>query len=72
MQHAIAELFGVSRSFVEKLLQRRRLTGEGAALPHGSGRRPLCEKMQAPRLQRGQAIRAARHFPPADSAGSVI
>lgn len=43
-QRAIAELFGVSRSFVEKLLQRRRLTGEVAALPHGGGRRPLCDK----------------------------
>ncbi len=34
-QRAIAELFGVSRSFVEKLLARRRLTDEIAPLPHG-------------------------------------
>ena len=41
-QRAIAELFGVSRSFVEKLLARRRSTGEIAALPHGGGRKPHC------------------------------
>lgn len=41
-QRAIAELFGVSRSFVEKLLARRRLTGEIAPLPHGGGRQPHC------------------------------
>lgn len=45
-QRAIAELFGVSRSFVEKLLRRRRLTGEVAALPHGGGRKPLCGKKE--------------------------
>jgi len=45
-QRAIAELFGVSRSFVEKLLQRRRLTGEVAPLPHGGGRKPLCDKKE--------------------------
>ena len=43
-QRAISERFGVSRSFVEKLLQRRRLTGEVAALPRGGGRKPLCGK----------------------------
>lgn len=42
-QRAIAELFGVSRSFVEKLLARRRLTGEIGALPHGGGRQPHCK-----------------------------
>lgn len=45
-QRAIAELFGVSRSFVGKLLARRRATGEVAPLPHGDGRlrilRVLC------------------------------
>ena len=45
-QRAIAELFGVSRSFVEKLLHRRRTTGEIAALPHGGGRRPLCQEKE--------------------------
>jgi transposase len=42
-QRAIAELFGVSRSFVEKLLARRRSTGEIAPLPHGGGRQPHCK-----------------------------
>ncbi len=42
-QRAIAELFGVSRSFVEKLLARRRSTGQIAPLPHGGGRRPNCD-----------------------------
>lgn len=41
-QRAIAELFGVSRSFVEKLLARRRTTGDIDSLPHGGGRRPAC------------------------------
>jgi transposase len=45
-QRVIAELFGVSRSFVEKLLQRRRNTGEIAALPHGGGRQPLCREQE--------------------------
>ncbi len=36
-QRQIAETFGVSRSFVEKLLHRRRTTGEIAPLPHGGG-----------------------------------
>jgi transposase len=51
-QRAIAELFGVSRSFVEKLLQRRRLTGEVAALPHGGGRRPVCDKKERELVRR--------------------
>ena len=42
-QRALAVLFGVSRSFVEKLLQRRRTTGEIAPRPHGGGRRPSCD-----------------------------
>jgi len=42
-QRHIAELFGVSKSFVEKLLRRRRTTGQTAALPHGGGRKPVCD-----------------------------
>ena len=42
-QRTMAGLFGVSRSFVEKLLARRRTTGEIAALPHGGGRQPHCD-----------------------------
>jgi transposase len=45
-QRAIAELFGVSRSFVEKLLHRRRTTGDIAALPHGGGRTALCQQKE--------------------------
>ena len=42
-QRAIAALFGVSQSFVEKLLHRRRTTGAVAARPHGGGARPSCD-----------------------------
>lgn len=38
-QGAIAETFGVSRSFVEKLWRRWREQDNCAALPHGGGRR---------------------------------
>ena len=37
-QQDIADEFGVSLSFVEKLLRRWRTTGSSAALPHGGGR----------------------------------
>lgn len=39
-QHALADLFGVSLSFVEKLLRRHRLTGDLAPKPHAGGQRP--------------------------------
>ena len=42
-QRAIAALFGVSQSFVEKLLRRWRRTGAVAARPHGGGSRPRCD-----------------------------
>ncbi len=42
-QRQIAEIFGVSRSFVEKLLQRRRTTGDISPLPHGGGGKPLLD-----------------------------
>jgi transposase len=42
-QRAIASLFGVSQSFVEKLLQRRRATGDISPRPHAGGRRALCD-----------------------------
>ena len=45
-QRQIADLFGVSRSFVEKLLRRRRTTGDIAALPHGGGRTALCQQKE--------------------------
>src|ERR687888_1624879 len=37
-QRALADLFGVSRSFVEKLLRRHRSTGAVAPKPHAGGR----------------------------------
>jgi transposase len=37
-QREIAELFGVSESFITKLLRRWRATGSAAALPAGPGR----------------------------------
>jgi transposase len=41
---AIAALFGVSQSFVEKLLRRRRTSGDIAPRPHAGGRRALCDE----------------------------
>jgi len=42
-QRAMATLFGVSQSFVEKLLQRRRATGDISPRPHAGGRRAICD-----------------------------
>ena len=39
-QRALADLFGVSLSFVEKLLGRHRTTGNLAPKPHAGGQRP--------------------------------
>ncbi len=44
IQSDVAQSFGVSLSFVEKLLRRRRTTGDIAALPHGGGITPLLDK----------------------------
>lgn len=43
-QGQIADTFGVSRSFVEKLLHRRRTTGDISSLPHGGGVRRACDE----------------------------
>jgi transposase len=43
-QRALAALFGVSRAFVEKLVQRRRRTGQVAPRPHAGGRKPSCDQ----------------------------
>lgn len=71
-QRAIAELFGVSRSFVEKLLARRRSTGEITALPHGGGRQPHCAPRDialsaaaSQRATRCDALRGVSQSPPA-------
>jgi transposase len=42
-QRAIAMLFGVSQSFVEKLLRRRRAIGDIRPRPHAGGRRAICD-----------------------------
>jgi transposase len=42
-QRAIAALFGVSPSFVEKLLRRRLATGDISPRPHAGGRRAICD-----------------------------
>ena len=42
-QRAIATLFGVSQSFAEKLLRRRRATGDIRPCPHAGGRRARCD-----------------------------
>jgi transposase len=42
-QRAIATLFGVSQSFVEKLRRRRRETGDISPRPHAGGRRAICD-----------------------------
>lgn len=42
-QRAVAVLFGVSQSFVEKLLRRRRDTGDIAPRPHAGGRQASCD-----------------------------
>jgi transposase len=39
-QRALADIFGVSLSFVEKLLRRHRPTGAIAPKPHAGGQRP--------------------------------
>ena len=44
-----AERFGVSESFIRKLLRRRRDSGSLAPLPHGGGRRPALD-------ERGRAV----------------
>jgi transposase len=43
-QHAIAVLFGVSQSFMEKLLLQRRTTGEIAFRSHAGGRKASCDE----------------------------
>ena len=52
-QRQIAEIFGVSRSFVEKLLHRRRTTGDIAPLPHGGGGKSVLD---------GEALSLVRHL----------
>lgn len=51
-QREVAEVFGVSVSFVEKLFIRQRRSGQLAAKPHGGGRpsrldAAACEQLRA-------------------------
>ena len=48
----IGERFGVSVSWIRRLLQRRRETGSIAALPPNSGRKPKLNRRQMERLRR--------------------
>ena len=43
-QRSIARLFGVSQSFIEKLLRRRRRTGAIVPRPHAGGRHASCDE----------------------------
>ena len=51
-QGEVAALFGVSRTFVKKLLRQRRETGSCAPKPRGGGQRPKVE------AKKGEAVRA--------------
>ena len=51
-QRAIATLFGVSQSFVEKLLRRRRMSGDIAPRPHAGGRHASCNEAALGLLRR--------------------
>jgi transposase len=52
-QRALASLFAVSLSVVEKLLRRHRTTGELAPRPHAGGCAPTCD---------GAALARIRHL----------
>src|SRR5918998_1278254 len=50
-QRALADLFGVSLSFIEKLLGRPRTTGDIAPKPHAGGQRPSLDAAADARVQ---------------------
>jgi transposase len=50
-QRALADLFGVSLSCVEKLLRRHRTTGDIAPKPHAGGQRPSLDAAAHTRVQ---------------------
>ena len=52
-QRAIAALFGVSQSFVEKLLRRRRTGGAIAPRPHAGGPHPRWDAAALTRVRQG-------------------
>lgn len=51
-QAELAETFGVSRNWVEKLLRRWRETGSVAPKPHGGGRRAKISGKKEERLRK--------------------
>jgi transposase len=51
-QCALADLFGVSLSFVEKLLHRYRTTGDIAPKPHAGGQKPRLDAATAALVRR--------------------
>jgi transposase len=55
-QRALADLLGVSVSFVEKLLRRHRRTGDGAPKPHAGGHKRRLEAAAETMIQ--EAVRA--------------
>src|SRR5262245_37702670 len=55
-QRALADLFGVSVSFVEKLLRRHRSTGDVAPKPHAGGQQRRLERAAATVIH--EAVRA--------------
>ena len=74
-QGIVAQLFGVSRSFVEKLLRRRRCSGSGAPLPHAGGpgrklrdtgavlRRAVARQPEVRLAELGERVAAKRRGP---------
>jgi transposase len=48
-QHEVATLFGVSRTFIKKLLRQRQATGSLAPKPHGGGQ--VAKLAEEPREQ---------------------
>jgi transposase len=51
-QQAIANIFGVSLSFVEQLLCRHRTTGDMVPKPHGGGQRPCLDAAAQAQVRR--------------------
>ncbi len=47
----MAKIFGVSISFITKLLRRRRETGSIAPQPHGGGVKPIFNRQRLKKLQ---------------------
>ena len=50
-QGEVAGLFGVSRTFVKKLLRQRRETGSVAPRPHGGGHQPKLDEKKRERIR---------------------